>query len=49
MSAFGDDRVRPSAWATKRFGRQAGKLAEAIPLQLARAHSRAHEVHLTAR
>ncbi len=49
MSAVGDDRVVPSAWATERFGQQAGKLAAAVPTQLARAHARAHAVHLTAR
>ena len=49
MSAWGNDWVKPSQWAIERFGQQAGKLAAAIPMQLARAHARAHAVHLTAR
>lgn len=49
MSALGDDRVVPSAWAVERFGQQAGELAAAVPAQLAKAHARAHAVHLTAR
>ncbi|WP_326744290.1 hypothetical protein OG830_12625 [Streptomyces sp. NBC_00121] len=49
MSVLGDDQVVPSAWATERFGEQAGKLGVAVPVQLSRAHRRAHAVHLTAR
>lgn len=49
MSALGDDRVVPSDWAMERFGQHAGRLAAAVPSQLARAHARAHAVHLTAR
>ncbi|RKN08575.1 hypothetical protein [Streptomyces radicis] len=49
MSVVGDDPVGPSAWAVERFGRRAGRLAAAIPAQLASAHARAHEVHLAAR
>ncbi|MEU8822324.1 hypothetical protein [Streptomyces sp. NPDC048636] len=33
----------------KKFGRHAGRLVEAIPAQLARAHAKAHAVHRTAR
>ncbi|WP_329149489.1 hypothetical protein OIU91_23230 [Streptomyces sp. NBC_01456] len=38
----------PSVWAVERFGHQAGKLAAAVPVQLARAHAQAHATHLTA-
>ncbi|WP_415950590.1 hypothetical protein [Streptomyces sp. KLOTTS4A1] len=48
MSVLGDNHAGPSNWAVKRFGRHAGRLVEAIPQQLARAHARAHAVHLTA-
>ncbi|MGW6565075.1 hypothetical protein [Streptomyces sp. NPDC054975] len=48
MSVLGEDQAVPSAWAVERFGRGAGKLAVALPVQLARAHARAHAVHLTA-
>ncbi|GAA0931444.1 hypothetical protein [Streptomyces rhizosphaericus] len=48
MSEQGERRAKPSAWAIERFGRQASKLAWAVPVQLARAHARAHAVHLTA-
>jgi len=48
MSVFGDDPVVPTAWAMERFGEQASKLAAAVPTQLARAHAKAHAVHLTA-
>ncbi|GAA3852615.1 hypothetical protein [Streptomyces lannensis] len=48
MSLHGN-RGEPSDWAVNRFGRHAGTLIEAIPEQLARAHARAHAVHLTAR
>ncbi|MFD5289651.1 hypothetical protein ACFWJV_15850 [Streptomyces rochei] len=49
MSVLGSKRGEPSDWAVKRFGRHAGRLVETIPEQLARAHARAHAVHLTAR
>ncbi|RFU86185.1 hypothetical protein DY218_13790 [Streptomyces triticagri] len=48
MSVLGGKQGGPSDWAVKRFGRHAGRLVEAIPEQLARAHARAHAVHLTA-
>lgn len=48
MSASGRDRVQPTDWARERFGEQAGRLAAAVPLQLARAHMKAQAVHLTA-
>ncbi|GAA2086323.1 hypothetical protein GCM10009801_48690 [Streptomyces albiaxialis] len=44
MSGSGDLIPSASAWAVERFGRQAGALTRAIPVQLARAHV----VHLTA-
>lgn len=37
-----------SAWAVKRFGRHAGALAAAVPVQLANAHGKAHAAHLAA-
>ncbi|MEU1788635.1 hypothetical protein ABZ553_22770 [Streptomyces sparsogenes] len=49
MSASDDGGIVPSDWAVKRFGRQAGRLAAAVPVQLARAHAQAHATHLTAR
>lgn len=45
---MGGDPVAPSAWAIERFGQQAGRLAAAVPVQLARAHAKAHATHLTA-
>ncbi|MBJ6635058.1 hypothetical protein [Streptomyces sp. I5] len=45
MSVLGSNRGELSNWAVKRFGRNAGRLVETIPEQLARAHA----VHLTAR
>jgi len=48
MSVVGGDPVAPSGWAVGRFGRQAGRLAAAIPVQLAKAHSKAHAAHLAA-
>ncbi|MCZ4124696.1 hypothetical protein [Streptomyces sp. H39-S7] len=39
----------PTTWAAERFGEQAAQLSAAVPMQLARAHARAHAVHLTAR
>ncbi|WP_030546327.1 hypothetical protein [Streptomyces albus] len=44
----GGDPSAPPDWAIKRFGRQAGRLAAAIPVQLAAAHGKAHATHLTA-
>ncbi|BDD73721.1 MULTISPECIES: hypothetical protein [Streptomyces] len=49
MSVLGGDQGEPSSWAAERFGRHASRLVEAIPEQLARAHTRAHAVHLAAR
>ncbi|MFI7309009.1 hypothetical protein [Streptomyces hygroscopicus] len=48
MHALGDDRVVPSDWAIERFGRHAGKLAAAVPVQLAKAHAKAHATHRAA-
>ncbi|WP_438490234.1 hypothetical protein [Streptomyces sp. S186] len=48
MSVLDDGHGEPSDWAVERFGRHAGRLVEAIPEQLARAHARAHAAHLTA-
>lgn len=48
MAVSGGNGDWPSDWAVKRFGRQAGRLAEAIPVQLAKAHAKAHATHLTA-
>lgn len=48
MAALGGDWTGPSAWAVERFGQQAGALAAAVPLQLAKAHTKAHATHLTA-
>lgn len=48
MSVFDGDPLAPSDWARERFGQQAGRLAGAVPRQLARAHAKAQAVHLTA-
>ncbi|MEV7613800.1 hypothetical protein [Streptomyces sp. NPDC089799] len=48
MPVFDSDSEGSSAWAIKRFGRQADKLVATVPTQLARAHSKAHATHLTA-
>ncbi|MFI6766937.1 hypothetical protein [Streptomyces sp. NPDC050355] len=48
MAAAGEDWGRPSAWAVQRFGQKAGRLATAVPVQLAKAHSKAHAAHLAA-
>ncbi|MER6843163.1 hypothetical protein [Streptomyces platensis] len=48
MSVSGDQRVEPSAWAIERFGQHAGALAAAVPVQLAKAHTKAHAAHLAA-
>ncbi|MBO4253497.1 hypothetical protein [Streptomyces griseorubiginosus] len=48
MAGADDRRGRPSAWAVERFGQQAGRLAELVPVQLAKAHAKAHATHLTA-
>lgn len=45
MSTWGDGGVRPARWAVERFGDRAGRLATAIPLQLARAHEQARRAH----
>ncbi|MBL1067817.1 hypothetical protein [Streptomyces sp. 7-21] len=39
----------PSSWAVQRFGRLAGQLTAAVPVQLVRAHVRARAVHMEAR
>ncbi|MEU2353698.1 hypothetical protein ABZ599_12155 [Streptomyces misionensis] len=46
MSVSNDEPVAPSAWAIERFGRHAGALAAAVPVQLANAHAKAHAAHL---
>ncbi|MEV7752595.1 hypothetical protein [Streptomyces griseofuscus] len=46
MSVPSDEAVAPSAWATERFGRHAGALAAAVPVQLANSHAKAHAAHL---
>ncbi|GAA0901804.1 hypothetical protein [Streptomyces thermoalcalitolerans] len=48
MSVSDRDPVAPSAWAIERFGRHAGALATAVPLQLAKAHAKAHAAHRAA-
>ncbi|MFE3326059.1 hypothetical protein [Streptomyces sp. NPDC059176] len=48
MATSEADWSRPSTWAVKRFGPQAGSLAAAVPVQLAKAHAKAHATHLTA-
>jgi hypothetical protein len=48
MAGAGGDRGKPSTWAVERFGQQAGRLATAVPAQLAKAHAKAHATHLTA-
>ena len=45
MSTWGDGGVKPAPWAVERFGSKAGRLASAIPLQLARAHEQARAAH----
>lgn len=48
MAGLGGNGASPSDWAVRRFGRHAGELATALPVQPARAHLRARAVHLTA-
>ncbi|MET8028461.1 hypothetical protein [Streptomyces avermitilis] len=48
MSVLDGDPVAPSGWAIERFGQQAGRLAAAVPVQLAKAHAKAHATHLAA-
>ncbi|MFC8276073.1 hypothetical protein ACFUJR_26755 [Streptomyces sp. NPDC057271] len=48
MSMLGGGPVAPSVWAIARFGQPAGRLAAAVPVQLAKAHAKAHATHLTA-
>ncbi|MFF5146968.1 hypothetical protein ACFY6U_45900 [Streptomyces sp. NPDC013157] len=48
MSVSGGDPGAPSAWVIDRFGLRAGALAAAVPVQLAKAHAKAHATHLTA-
>ncbi|MFF4120305.1 hypothetical protein ACFY0P_43650 [Streptomyces sp. NPDC001714] len=46
MSVSRDEPVEPSAWSIERFGRHAGALTVAVPMQLANAHAKAHAAHL---
>ncbi|MDF3292047.1 hypothetical protein [Streptomyces silvisoli] len=48
MAVSGGNGSRPSAWAVRRFGEQADRIAAAVPVQLAKAHAKAHATHLTA-
>ncbi|MEU6529895.1 hypothetical protein ABZ869_11980 [Streptomyces sp. NPDC046928] len=48
MSVLGGYSVGPSAWAVERFGRHAGAVAAAVPVQLAKAHAKAQAAHLAA-
>lgn len=48
MSVSGDHPVRPSVWAIDRFRQHAGALAAAVPVQLSKAHAKAHAAHLAA-
>ncbi|MFF6778691.1 hypothetical protein ACFY8W_34795 [Streptomyces sp. NPDC012637] len=48
MSVLGREPSAPSDWAVKRFGRHAGAIAAAVPLQLAKAHAKAHAAHTAA-
>ncbi|WP_329379237.1 hypothetical protein OG625_12275 [Streptomyces sp. NBC_01351] len=48
MSELVSDSAASSAWAIKRFGEQASRLVAAVPVQLAKAHSKAHATHLAA-
>ncbi|MFE5665921.1 hypothetical protein ACFQ7W_18535 [Streptomyces niveus] len=46
MSVSGEGPIAPSAWAIEKFGKHAGALATAVPMQLASAHAKAHAAHL---
>ncbi|MFB8214623.1 hypothetical protein [Streptomyces anulatus] len=48
MPVLGGYSVGPSDWAVERFGRHAGAAAAAVPVQLAKAHAKAHAAHLAA-
>ncbi|MFF9666439.1 hypothetical protein ACF1FY_30645 [Streptomyces althioticus] len=48
MSVLGGYSVGPSDWAVQRFGRHAGAVTAAVPVQLAKAHAKAHAAHLAA-
>ncbi|WP_406443051.1 hypothetical protein OHB14_29315 [Streptomyces sp. NBC_01613] len=48
MSVSGGGPFGLSDWTIERFGQQAGRLATAIPVQLASAHAKAHATHLAA-
>ncbi|MCL3998509.1 MULTISPECIES: hypothetical protein [Streptomyces] len=48
MSVSGRDPVAPSDWALDRFGRHADALTAVVPLQLAKAHAKAHAAHIAA-
>ncbi|GAA3616649.1 hypothetical protein ACG5V6_04930 [Streptomyces chitinivorans] len=48
MSVLDGNPVAPSDWAIKQFGQQASRLVAAIPVQLAKAHAKAHATHLAA-
>jgi hypothetical protein len=49
MSVLGGYSVGPSDWAVQRFGRHAGAVAAAVPVQLAKAHAKAHAAGLKKR
>ncbi|MEV0279216.1 hypothetical protein AB0I22_22910 [Streptomyces sp. NPDC050610] len=46
MTEPGEIQDEPSEWAIKRFGPHAGGVVKAVPMQLAKAHARAHAGHL---
>ncbi|MFD4590533.1 hypothetical protein [Streptomyces rubiginosohelvolus] len=48
MPVLGGYSVGPSDWAVDRFGQHAGAAAAAVPVQLAKAHAKAHAAHLAA-
>jgi hypothetical protein len=48
MAVSGDHAMGPSVWAIERFGQHAGAVAVAVPVQLAKAHEKAHAAHLAA-
>ncbi|NDZ55713.1 hypothetical protein G3I47_00205 [Streptomyces anulatus] len=48
MPVLGGYSVGQSDWAVERFGRHAGAAAAAVPVQLAKAHAKAHAAHLAA-
>jgi hypothetical protein len=48
MAVSDDHAMGPSIWAIERFGQHAGTVAAAVPVQLAKAHAKAHAAHLAA-